>query len=83
MKIQVFSTPMCVTCPAAKDVVRSVLKSYTQVEYEEVDALERQDEAFECGVSSVPAIVIDGELWKCGVPSKKEVETEIKRRLGL
>jgi len=82
MKIQVFSTPMCSTCPAAKEVVKEVLKKFPQVEYEEVDALEKQEEAFSCGVSSVPAIVIDGELWKCGVPSKKEVEAEVQRRIG-
>ena len=82
MKIQVYSTPMCTTCPAAKQVVKEVLKKHPDVDYEEVDTLERQEEAFSCGVVSVPAIVIDGELWKCGVPSKKEIESEILRRKG-
>jgi len=80
MKITVWSTPMCTTCPAAKKVVKEVLKNHPDVQYEEADALERQDEAFGMGVSSVPAITNDGELWKVGIPSKKEIEAEIAKR---
>ena len=67
--------------PKLTKIVKEVLKNHPEVQYEEADALERQDEAFGMGVSSVPAITIDGELWKCGIPSKKEVEAEIARRI--
>jgi len=80
MKIIVWSTSQCTTCPAAKKVVKEVLKNHPDIQYEEADALARQEEAFGMGISSVPAITIDGELWKCGVPSKKEIEAEIARR---
>jgi small redox-active disulfide protein 1 len=82
MKIQVFSTPQCVTCPAAKKLVKKVIKDFEGIDYEEVDALQQQEMAFSLGVTAVPAIAIDGKLWKIGVPSKDELVKEIKKRLG-
>jgi small redox-active disulfide protein 1 len=82
MKIELFYNPTCPRCSLAKKLTKKVLKKYPQVEYEEVNAFERQDRVLELGFRTVPAIVIDGKLWFTGVPTKKELKSEIKRNLA-
>jgi small redox-active disulfide protein 1 len=82
MKIELFYNPTCPKCSLAKKLVKKVLKKYPQVEYEEVNAFEHQDRVLELGFKTVPAIVINGNLWYTGVPNKKELKLEIKENLA-
>jgi glutaredoxin len=82
MKIELFFNPTCNVCPKAKKLVKKVLKKYPQVEYTELNAFENQDRVLVLGFETVPAIVIDGELWHVGMPDKKALKNEIIKNIG-
>ena len=77
MKVQLYYTPTCPNCPAAKRVVESVLMEFPDVEYEEMNALEHQQDVLHYGFMVVPAIVIDGHLRFNTIPTKEEFRSSL------
>ncbi len=75
--IQVIVTPPCPYCPYAS--LYSLMIAYESylnnggVEAEVIEAFENPDIADSYGVTTVPAIIIDGELAYVGVPTDVEL----------
>ncbi|MBU1486947.1 thioredoxin family protein [bacterium] len=59
-KLELFYSPLCPTCPKAKEVTREIVEE-ERVEYEEINILspDGEEKAAKYGIKSVPAVVID------------------------
>ncbi len=83
-EVQVLSTPGCAGCDTVKRLVAEVLSAYPDLEWEEVDLVERPEVATRFGIMSVPVVVIGGRLEFTGVPPKaklrKKIETFVEGR---
>jgi thioredoxin 1 len=84
MELKVFTLPTCKDCPAAKRISKEIADKYG-LEYAEVDIStpEGQLEGLMYQIMSTPSIVIDKEVVARGkLPSREELETEIRKLLG-
>ncbi|ENN96296.1 thioredoxin [Methanocaldococcus villosus KIN24-T80] len=81
VKIELFTSPMCPHCPAAKRVVEEVVKEFPEVEVEYINVMENPDRAMKYGIMAVPTIVINGEIEFIGAPTKEALIEAIKKRL--
>ncbi len=81
VKIELFTSPMCPHCPAAKRVVEEVIKEFPDVEVEYINVMENPQKAMEYGIMAVPTIVINGEIEFIGAPTKEALIEAIKKRL--
>ncbi|HEQ78769.1 MAG TPA: thioredoxin [Euryarchaeota archaeon] len=79
MKVDLYYTPQCPNCPAAKNIMRKLLKEFPNIEYRELNAFEHQDKAMELGFRMVPTIVIDGKIWHSGVPDEAKLREALSR----
>jgi len=80
IQVEVFSAPGCGKCGHAKEVLRSVVDTWTddRIEWREVNILEELDYAVQLGVLSTPAIAIDGKLVFTGLPSEKKLRQALE-----
>ena len=76
VKIEVFTSPMCPHCPAAKRVVEEVVSEMEGIEVEHVDVMKEPERAANYGIMAVPTIVIDGEVAFVGAPTKEALKDE-------
>ncbi|AEH07494.1 MJ0307 family thioredoxin [Methanothermococcus okinawensis] len=81
VKIEVFTSPMCPHCPAAKRVVEEVVSGMEGVEVENVDVMKEPERAANYGIMAVPTIVIDGEVKFVGAPTKEALKDELAKYL--
>ena len=83
IKVEIFTTPGCDKCARARETFRSIAESFgsDRVRWREIDVLEEMDYAVALGVTSPPAIAIDGELVFPVLPSAQRFERELRRRL--
>ncbi|WP_423792021.1 MJ0307 family thioredoxin [Methanocaldococcus indicus] len=81
VKIELFTSPMCPHCPAAKRVVEEVVSEIPDVEVEYINVMENPQKAMEYGIMAVPTIVINGEVEFIGAPTKEALIEAIKKRL--
>ncbi|WP_421077607.1 MJ0307 family thioredoxin [Methanothermococcus sp. Ax23] len=81
VKIEVFTSPMCPHCPAAKRVVEEVASGMEGVEIEHVDVMKEPERAANYGIMAVPTIVIDGEVKFVGAPTKEALKDELAKYL--
>lgn len=79
VKIEVFTSPMCPHCPAAKRVVEEVAKEVPGIEIVHVNVMEHPEKAAELGIMAVPTIAINGEIKFVGAPSKDALRAELKK----
>ena len=79
VKIEVFTSPMCPHCPAAKRVVEEVVSEMEGVEVEHVDVMKEPERAANYGIMAVPTIVIDGEVAFVGAPTKEALKDELAK----
>ena len=84
VKVEVFSSPGCGKCAQAKAVLKAIAEELGQdkVTWREVNILEEMDYAVDLGVTSSPAIAIDGRLVFAALPSAGKLRAELGRRLG-
>lgn len=80
--IEVFTIPGCSKCSKAMNVLKEMIKNIPGTDWREVNVLEEMDHAVELGVLSTPSIAIDGELVFTGLPSEKNLRSELASRLG-
>ncbi len=70
MKLEYFHNPVCPYCPAARELIASVLAHHKELEYAEVDTF--TDAGIARGMSlklmAVPAVAIDGVVKLAGWP---------------
>ena len=83
MKIEIFSTPGCSKCAAAKMMLEQTVKQLYRedIAWRSVNILEEIDYAVELGVMSPPAIAINGRLAFASLPSAAVLLAEIQKRL--
>ncbi|MDK2790320.1 MAG: thioredoxin 1 [Methanothermococcus sp.] len=79
VKVEVFTSPMCPHCPAAKRVVEEVAGEVEGVEVEHVNVMENPEKAAKYGIMAVPTIVIDGEVKFVGAPTKEALKEELMK----
>lgn len=73
-RFELFYSPLCPACPAAKEVVRTVAEE-EEVSLEEVNVMSPGGEvrAKEYGIYGVPYLVIDGRHRISGIPTKEAI----------
>jgi len=84
MELKVFTLPTCKDCPAAKKICKEIADKY-RFKYAEVDisTSEGQLEGLMHQIMSTPSILVDEEVVARGkLPSREELETEIRKLLG-
>jgi small redox-active disulfide protein 1 len=84
MLIEVFTSPMCPHCPAAKKVVEEVVNklSCEDIEVKYIDVTEDPGNVDKYGIMAVPTIVVDNKVAFVGAPSKEQFENYLKERLN-
>ena len=83
MKVELFHSPGCSRCAAARaDLEAAAKEAVFDVEWREVNVLDDMDHAVECGVLSLPAVVIDGELAFASLPTPRQLRAALTRRSG-
>ncbi|MGB9134058.1 MAG: thioredoxin family protein [Candidatus Bathyarchaeia archaeon] len=84
MELKVFTLPSCKDCPAAKAISKEMADKYG-LKYAEVDisTTDGQLEGLMHQIMSTPSITIDEEVFARGkLPSREELEAEIRKRLS-
>ncbi len=84
MELKVFTLPSCKDCPAAKAISKEMADKYA-LKYAEVDIStpDGQLEGLMHQIMSTPSIAIDEEVVARGkLPSREELEAEIRKRLS-
>ena len=78
VKIEIFTSPQCPHCPAAKRVVEEVLAEIKgDFEVEHVNVMDEPKRAADYGIMAVPTIVIDGEVAFMGAPQKEQLKEKL------
>lgn len=81
MKVELFHTPGCSRCAAAREDLKAAAETtVTGVEWREINVLDEIDYAVERGVLSLPAIVINGELVFSSLPTPLQLRAALIRR---
>ncbi len=82
VKIEVFTSPMCPHCPAAKRVVDEVVSEMGgNIEVEHINVNENPDRAVQYGIMAVPTIVINGNVEFIGAPTKEGLKEALMKYL--
>ncbi len=82
MKIELFYTPGCSKCAAARNSLKTTAEQTIEgLVWSELDILKELDYAVELGVLTVPAIAIDGKLVFAALPTSQQLRTELMRRI--
>lgn len=79
--VEVFTSPSCPHCPAAKEVVELAKKELgdaINVTYYDTMNPEGREKAVSYGVMYVPAIAIDGVIDFVGAPSLPELISKLE-----
>lgn len=74
MKVQILTTPGCSSCARVEKMLDEM-----KVKYEVIDITKNPKILEKYPIMTSPGIVINGELVFTGVPSKKELESELKK----
>lgn len=81
MKIELFHTPGCSRCGAAREGLKAAATAAVPgVEWREVNVLDEMDYAVERGVLSLPAVVVDGDLLFGTLPTPQQLRAALLRR---
>ena len=82
MKIELFYTPGCTQCAAARDGLKAAARqALADVDWRELNVLDEIDYAVELGILSLPAIAIDGELAFASLPTPRQLRTALTQRV--
>lgn len=81
--IELFYSPLCPTCPQAKDIARQVAEE-ENVFLQEINVLSeegrKRSESYQ--IRSVPYMVINGRQHIAGVPSRERLESVLRESMG-
>ncbi len=81
MKIELFYSPGCTQCAAAREGLKVVAeRTVTGIEWHELNVLKDLDHAVELGVLTLPAVVVDGELLFSSLPTPHQLRDALIRR---
>ncbi|WP_019412483.1 thioredoxin family protein [Paenisporosarcina sp. TG20] len=68
----------CSSCEKAKELVKKILKDFSNVDFREIDALEQPERIQELGFVNTSAIVINGNVEFSSVPKEKVLRLRIE-----
>jgi small redox-active disulfide protein 1 len=70
-RFELFYSPLCPTCPAAKEIVRAIAEE-KEVSLEEINVMSPEGEkrAGEYGIKGIPYLIVDGVHHISGIPTK-------------
>lgn len=74
MRIDLFTSPSCSACPAARDVVQAFAARHAGVEVHEWDLTRDPGPAAGRGIFVTPSLLLDGRQVLIGVPSERALE---------
>lgn len=77
--VQVLMTPSCAGCPQAERIVSEVVDEFDGADWEEIDISDDPSQGTQYGIMSVPAVVVDGELFATGVPDRDELRERVRQ----
>jgi thioredoxin 1 len=81
MKVDIFYTPGCSECVATHAKLRTAAQETVKdLEWCELNILEKLDYAVELGVITLPSIVIDGELVFTSMPTVVKLREALIKR---
>jgi thioredoxin 1 len=81
MKVELFHTPGCPACLAAQCELRTAAQQTVKdLEWHEVNVVDKLDKAVELGVLTLPSIVIDGELVFTSLPTAAQLRKALIER---
>lgn len=81
MKIELFYSPGCTQCDAARDGLKAAAReALAEVDWRELNVLDELDYAVELGILTLPAIAIDGELAFAFLPTPRQLRTALTQR---
>jgi thioredoxin 1 len=76
-RVQLLFTPGCAGCGQTKSLIARLAESIPNLDWEEIDLIERPELALRYGIMSVPAISIDGKLEFTGVPKERALRDKL------
>jgi thioredoxin 1 len=83
MKVEMFITPGCSECVAARARLRAAAQELVKdLEWRELNVLDDLDYAVQLGVMTLPSIVIDGELVFTSTPTVAQLRDALIERHG-
>ena len=81
MKVELFQTSGCKSCQATRETLRQAAESAVPgVIWRDVDVAAELDYAVEVGILNLPAVVVDGTLGFCSLPTAAQLTKELQRR---
>lgn len=81
MKIELFYSPGCTQCSAARDGLKAAArKALADIDWRELNVLDELDYAVELGILTLPAIAIDGELVFASLPTPRQLGAALTQR---
>jgi thioredoxin 1 len=81
MKIEPFYSPGCCACVDRQAELHTAAQAaITDVEWREINVLDRFDRAVELGVMTLPSIVIDGEVVFTSMPTVVQLRKALMKR---
>ncbi len=81
MKVELFYSPGCSQCAAARTSLKAAAQeAVTGIEWHELNVLDELDYAVELGVLTLPAIAVDGELLFSSLPRSEQLCEALIRR---
>lgn len=81
MKIELFYTPGCSECIAARDgLQKAARETIKNLEWCELNVLDELDYAVELGVLTLPSIAVDGKLVFTSMPTATQLREALIER---
>ncbi len=81
MKVEIFYTPGCSACGARHDELRAAAQEAVKdLEWREINVLDRVDHAVQLCVMTLPSLVIDGELVFTSMPTVAQLRKALIER---
>ncbi len=81
LSVKVFTLPNCPSCPAAKELVKEVVKDY-DIEYEEIDLEKDMITGLQYGIASTPSVAVGEDVVSRGeVPRKEDLIAQIEKKM--
>jgi small redox-active disulfide protein 1 len=74
VRFELFYSPLCNICPAAKEVIRAVAEE-KGIELDEINIISPtgEEKARKYGIKAVPQLVINGKHQISGIPTKEAI----------
>lgn len=77
--VQILTTPGCVHCGKAKELLKKIKPDFPSLTIEEIDITKKPEILQKYQIFSTPGIVINGKLEFTGVPKEAELRKKLSR----